>query len=155
MVLDITVNICNQLVKILASVFQVSTDIQMDVASGSMTIITAKRFIKNHKLLSLNAMKELVLDSLSRLNRLNSKGHRVEPNILKFWELNLSDLECSCLEVPNKLELLRFRDHCRKQFHVIFLLIQEIVGNNSYQFSSFWKVNSAVTFVCGSKHSIN
>ena len=43
MVLDITVNICTQLVKILASVFQVSTDIQMDVASGSMITITVKQ----------------------------------------------------------------------------------------------------------------
>ena len=78
MVLDITVNICNQLVKILASVFQVSTDIQMDVASGSMTIITAKQFIKN----SLNAMKELVLDSLVDMQHIIC--FRVEPNILKF-----------------------------------------------------------------------
>ena len=58
-------NICNQLVKILASVFQVSTDIQMDVASGSMIIITVKRSMQKHLLLSLNAVKELVLDSLT------------------------------------------------------------------------------------------
>ena len=82
MVLDITVNICNQLVKILASVFQVSTDIQMDVASGSMTIITAKRFIMNHKLLSLNAMKELVLDSLVDMQHIIC--FRIEPNIIKY-----------------------------------------------------------------------
>ena len=60
MVPDITVNTCNQLARIHASAFLVSTDIQMDVASGSMTIITAKQFITN----SLNAMKQLVLDSL-------------------------------------------------------------------------------------------
>ena len=47
MVLDITVNTCCQSVKILASAFQVSKDIQMDVASGSMIIITARLFMQN------------------------------------------------------------------------------------------------------------
>ena len=63
--LDITVTIWNQLVLTLASVSLDISDIQMGVASGSMIIITAERFMKNHKLLSLNAMKELVLDSFS------------------------------------------------------------------------------------------
>ena len=53
--------ICNRLVKTLASVFLATSDIQMDVASGSMIIITVKRSMQKHKLLSLNAMKELVL----------------------------------------------------------------------------------------------
>ena len=82
MVLDITVNTCCQSVKILASAFQVSKDIQMDVASGSMIIITVKRSMKNHKLLSLNAMKELVLDSLVDMQHIIC--FRVEPNILKY-----------------------------------------------------------------------
>ena len=85
-------NICNQLVKILASVFQVSTDIQMDVASGSMTIITAKQFIKN----SLNAMKELVLDSL--VDMLQGRAEyleilRIQPfrfGVLMFGTLKIS-----------------------------------------------------------------
>ena len=47
MVLDITVNICNRLAKIHASASQVFTDIQMDVASGSMIIITARRSTQN------------------------------------------------------------------------------------------------------------
>ena len=62
--LDITVTIWNQLVLTLASVSLDISDIQMGVASGSMIIITAERSMKNHKLLSLNAMKELVLNSL-------------------------------------------------------------------------------------------
>ena len=59
MVLDITVNICNQLVKILAFVFQVSTDIQMDVASGSMIIITVKQSMLN---LLLHAQLKMFVD---------------------------------------------------------------------------------------------
>ena len=53
MVLDTTVNTCSQLVKIHASVFQVFTDIQMDVASGSMIIIIARRFTRKLRLLPL------------------------------------------------------------------------------------------------------
>ena len=37
----------------------------MDGVSGFMTIIIAKQCMQNHKLLSPNAMKELVLDSLA------------------------------------------------------------------------------------------
>ena len=57
----IIVTICNQLAKILASVFPVLSDTLMDGVSGSTTIITAKQCMQNHKLLSLNAVKELVL----------------------------------------------------------------------------------------------
>ena len=53
----------------------------------------------------------------------------IEPNIIKYWEFNLSDLKCSSL--PKIL------------WH--FFLWQEIARNYSYRFSSFWKVNSAVT----------
>ena len=59
MALDITVNICNQLVKIHASAFQVFTDIQMDVASGSMIIITVKQSMLN---LLLHAQLKMSVD---------------------------------------------------------------------------------------------
>ena len=64
MVLDITVNICNQLAKIHASAFQVFIDILMDVASGSMIIITAKRSTQN-LWQCLNVEKEQVQNSLA------------------------------------------------------------------------------------------
>ena len=48
MVQAITVTICNQLVKTLASVFLATSDIQMDVAYGSMIIITVKRSMQKH-----------------------------------------------------------------------------------------------------------
>ena len=80
-------NICTQLVNILASVFQVSTDIQMDVASGSMIIITAKRFIKKHKLLSLNAMKELVLAGTAEYLKIL----RIQPFIFSVHVWNFLD----------------------------------------------------------------
>ena len=64
MVLDITVNTCNQLVKIHASAFQVFIDIPMDVASGSMIIITAKRSTQN-LWQCLNVEKEQVQNPLA------------------------------------------------------------------------------------------
>ena len=47
MVQDITVNTCNQLARIHASAFQVSTGIQMGVVFGSMIIITARWSMQN------------------------------------------------------------------------------------------------------------
>ena len=52
-------NICYQLVKILAFVFQVSTDIQMDVASGSMITITVKQSMLS---LLLHAQLKMFVD---------------------------------------------------------------------------------------------
>ena len=63
MVQVIIVTICNQSAKIHAFVYQVLSDILMDGVSGFTTIITAKQCMQNHKLLSPNAVKELVLDS--------------------------------------------------------------------------------------------
>ena len=92
----IIVTICNQLAKILASVFPVLSDTLTDGVSGSTTIITAKQCMQNHKLLSLNAMKELVLDSLVDMLQGTAeylKFLRIQPfrfEVLMFGTLEIS-----------------------------------------------------------------
>merc|ERR1719197_749117 len=123
-VLDITVNICNQLVKILASVFQVSTDIQMDVASGSMTIITVKQSMLNLLLYAQLKMSvdvnPVLLDTLIR--------KRAIPGVLKSVP-HLKFLNVAIMNNGMNVELVKRLNAVKAKTVVAILFLVQLNAN--------------------------